>query len=78
MSNTFGNCANGKAAPTSVAISAASVRLRRRLFRIWVAIQFKTSISTLAARAGAQLSIDVSGASAIVRDGTGKPETEAA
>ena len=79
MSNTFGNCASGSAAaPTKVATIAIRVRLLRRLPRIWLAIHSSTSVSTSAAWVGAQLSIAVSGDSATVRGGTGRPDAEAA
>ena len=76
----FGSvCANGNvAAPIKVATNVMSVRLLRRLPRIWLAIHSRTSISTPTALVGAQLSIDVSGDRATDRDGTGKPDAEAA
>ena len=76
----FGSvCASGNvAAPIKVATSVMSVRLLRRLPRIWLAIHSSTSISTPTALMGAQLSIDVSGESATDRGGTGKPEADAA
>ena len=76
----FGSvCANGSvAAPIKVATSVMSVRLLRRLPRIWLAIHSSTSMSTPTAFVGAQLSIEVSGDSATERGGTGKPEAEAA
>src|SRR5258705_10798622 len=79
MSNTFGSCASGSAAaPTMVATSDFTVRLLRRLPRIWLAIHSSTSVSTPTALVGAQLSIAVSGDSATARDGTGRPDAEAA
>jgi hypothetical protein len=79
MSTTFGSCASGSAAaPTMVATIVIKVRLLRCLPRIWLEIHSSISVSTLAACMGAQLSIAVSGESATVRGGTGKPEAEAA
>lgn len=79
MSNTFGSCESGSAAaPTMVATILIKVRLLRRLPRIWLAIHSSTSVSTPTALVGAQLSIAVSGDSATVRDGTGRPDAEAA
>src|SRR6185437_2499668 len=78
-SNTFGICASGRAAtPTMVATSVFRVRLLQRLPRIWAAIHSSTSVSTLTALVGPQLSIEVAGDSATVRGGTGRPDTEAA
>ena len=76
----FGNvCANGiVAAPIKVATNVMSVRLLRRLPRIWLTIHSRTSILTPTALVGAQLSIEVSGDSATERGGTGNPEAEAA
>jgi hypothetical protein len=45
MSNTFGNFAKGSA-PTTVATRPISMRLLRRLPRIWLAIHSSTSVST--------------------------------
>src|SRR5713226_9052985 len=79
MSNTFGSCTSGSvAAPILAATSFVTVRLPRSLPRIRLAIHSSTSISRPAARVGAQLSMAVSGESAMVRDGTGKPDAEAA
>jgi hypothetical protein len=79
LSNTFGSCASGSVAPPTMAASSfVTVRLPRSLPRIRLAIHSSTSISRPAARVGAQLSMGVSGESAMVRDGTGKPDAEAA
>src|SRR6476646_6540269 len=79
MSNTFGSWTSGSvAAPTMVATSLIRVRLLRRLPRIWLAIHCSTSVLTPTAFVGAQLSIAVSGDSATVRGGTGRPDAEAA
>ena len=64
--------------PTTVATILIRVRLLRRLPRIWLASHCSTAISTPFAWAGAQLSIAVSGDSATVRGGTGRPEADAA
>src|ERR1700692_3642889 len=79
MSNTFGSWASGSAAaPTMVATNVFRVRLLRRLPRICRAIHSSTSVLTPTALVGAQLSIAVSGESATVRGGTGRPDAEAA
>ena len=61
-----------------VATSRISVRLLRRVPRIWLAIHSSTSILTPTAVVGAQLSIEVSGDSATERGGTGRPDAAAA
>src|SRR6266436_6727989 len=77
MSNMFGSSGSA-AAPTMVATSDIRVRLLQRLPRICLAIHSSTSVSTPTALVGAQLSIAVSGDSATVRGGTGRPDAEAA
>src|SRR5258706_6533182 len=79
MSNTFGSCASGSAAaPTMVATNVFRVRLLRRLPRICLAIHSQTFVSTPTALGGAQRSLAVSGDSATVRGGTGRPDAAAA
>ena len=53
--------------------ASRGVRLLRRLPRIWLAIHSSTWVSMSTAWVGAQLSMAVSGDSATVRGGTGKP-----
>ena len=79
MSNKFGSCASGSVvAPIMAANSLITLGLPRNFLRVRLAIHSSTSISRQAARVGAQLSMAVSGESAMVREGTGKPDAEAA
>jgi len=52
--------------------------LPRNLLRVWLAIHSSTSRLRQAPSVGAQLSMAVSGESAMVREGTEKPDAEAA
>jgi hypothetical protein len=66
------------AAPSSAATIVIRVRLVRRRPRICAAIHSSTSTLTSAERLGAQLSIAVLGDSATSRDGTDRPDADAA